>query len=108
MSIAKKWLRVMGDHEACGLWLKRGGEADISKVPLSPALKERLKIWAKDYPYVEANQGTAAYTAEGLAIAQLIKAELPAWTIVYFDEEAAEGAMGVSPDRTSYEYEILS
>ena len=46
-----------------------------------------------------------AFAAEGRAIARAVKAELPDWSIVYFDEaEAARAKYQGAP--TSYEIEI--
>ena len=46
-----------------------------------------------------------AFAAEGRAIAHAVKAELPDWSIVYFDEAAAASEKYQGPPST-YEVEI--
>ena len=45
-----------------------------------------------------------AFAAEGRAIARAVKAELPDWSIVYFDEAAA--ARAELPGRAAPTYEV--
>jgi hypothetical protein len=45
------------------------------------------------------------FAAEGLAIAQAIKAELPDWTVIYFDIEKCKFDDSDQP-RSDFEYEV--
>ena len=48
-----------------------------------------------------------AFAAQGLSIARAIKAELPNWTVVYFDEAAfANRLHELTRPRETFEYEV--
>lgn len=114
---ARKWLRVMADYEACGLWQSPGIEADLETLPLSAKLVTELQAWSALFPSFDAeldNMGDI-HTSEGhqfiktgLHIAQQIKAELPDYTVLYFDALKAQHASieGKRLNRTLYEFEI--
>ncbi|WP_239002806.1 hypothetical protein [Rhodovastum atsumiense] len=108
-----RWVRVMPDHCSSGLWWKDGCMMDPEDLPISGALRERLATWADGYsacidhlpdgspvPFDE-----TAYAAEGLAIAQAIKAELPGWTVIYFDISKLDDSQEDQP-RGEFEYEV--
>lgn len=115
-----KWIRVMADYSSTGIWAKSGGSADIEDLPVSAALHARLAAWCAWYErnddYLppeeqKANFDYAGFAAEGLAIAKAVKAELPDWTVVYYDEAKFQALMGppippVVRSRNDFEYEV--
>lgn len=112
-----KWVRVMTDYSSDGLWAKDGCAVDDQELPVSTELKQRLSVWCANYeksefylPPEERRNGQfdlIAHGKEGRDIARAIKAELPDWTVVYFDEAVLE-IVGRDAPRGSFEYEIVS
>lgn len=112
----EKWVRVMCDFSAEGVWAKDGAGISMDELPISREIKQRLLEWQewfeRDYEnYLPPSQRTTNFDAAhfsrvGLEIAKAIKAELPDWTVVYFDEERSS-AGDRSSDRASFEYEVL-
>lgn len=97
----------MADYGADPLWDREGVMADLTELPVSPALILRLRDWAGWYERNDEWGGVAdriAFSAAGHLIARAIKAELPDWTVIYWDEAAYFD----SPDgpRDAFEYEI--
>lgn len=97
-----KWVRVMGDYCSSGIWHREGYEMDPDDLPIPDKIKARLDDWAARYFCIDSwREGDAdnfariqeddrvlrLYSDEGLAIARAIKATLPEWTVVYFDED---------------------
>ncbi|WP_063812538.1 hypothetical protein [Burkholderia cenocepacia] len=115
-----RWVRVMADYSSNGIWAQSGGSAELEYLPVSVALHQRLAAWCvwyeKNDDYLpeeerKANFDYAAFSAEGLAIAKAVKAELPDWTVVYFDEAKFRALMGppippVARSRSDFEYEV--
>ena len=104
-----QWIRVMADSE--GLWRSDGTAMMLSDLPVSEALKDRLKAWGDCYyenerlPESERMKfDLVAFAAEGLAIAKSIKTELPDWTVIYFDESRL--IYEKEQERSEFEYEI--
>jgi hypothetical protein len=86
-------LHLMADYGAAGVWDHDGAPLDPGKLPISPKLRERLARWcARFQKSFEAEIDLDAFAAEGRAIARAVKAELPDWSVVYFDEAAAARA----------------
>lgn len=120
--ITPRWVKVMADYSSSGLWNSNGANADVDFVPMSAALRARLDAWCLWYEKNEDYLGTpdsdfdyVSFCAEGLAVAKAIKAELPDWTVVYFDESKMPGiapgterAGGRAVPREEYEYEVTS
>lgn len=112
-----KWLRVMCDYEADGLWRKDGDSIGADSVPISVDLRRRLAAWQdwfeRDYEsYLPPCQRTKnfdfdAFSREGLEIAKAIKAELPDWTVVYFDEAKSREWARTNDERAPFEYEVV-
>lgn len=110
-----KWVRVMCDFSAEGLWARDGASIGTDTLPISRKIKQRLLEWQewfeRDYEvYLPPSQRTTtfdviAFSKEGLEIAKAIKAELPDWAVVYFDEEKSD-AGNRNSDRSSFEYEV--
>jgi hypothetical protein len=83
-------LHLMADHGSAGVWDHDGTPLDPAKLPLNPKLRGRLARWsARFQKSFETEIDLDAFAAEGRATARAVKAELPAWSIVYFDEAAA-------------------
>ena len=109
----EKWVRVMCDFAAEGLWAKDGAGISMDELPLSREIKQRLLEWQDWFErdceaYLppekrESNFDTAAFSKEGLEIARAIKSELPDWTVIYFDENKCTGH---ECDRATFEYEV--
>lgn len=98
-----KWVRVMGDYSSTGIWHWQGYEMDPDDLPVPADIKARLASWAARYhgahdswrdgdadnfaALQEDDRYLRAYSDEGLSLARAIKACLPDWTVVYFDED---------------------
>ena len=96
----------MADYGAAGVWDHDGMPLDPARLPISAKLRARLARWCGRFQEsFETEIDLNAFAAEGRAIACAVKAELPDWSIVYFDEaEAARAKYRGSP--ASYEAEI--
>lgn len=118
-SVAKKapsTLRLMAEHHSTGLWVPRVaedgeteagvGEVSPEDFSLSAELKARLLAWCQAYERdidhtSDDPEQYRAFSAEGLAIAKAIKAELPDTQVTYCDE--LRFALGVPRDERVYE-----
>jgi hypothetical protein len=90
---SRRNLHLMADYGAAGVWDHDGAPLDPAKLPISPKLRERLARWcARFQKSFETEIDLDAFAAEGRAIARAVKAELPNWSVVYFDEAAAARA----------------
>jgi hypothetical protein len=94
--VRDRWVRIFCDYSADPVWAKDGGGCDLEDLPVSASLAARLRAWARRYErkdsgllVIDWDEGPA-FTAEGLAIAKAVKAELPDWTVIYLDEAALE------------------
>jgi hypothetical protein len=100
---AERWVRIMCDYSAEGVWHKDGSGDSAAELPVDAALIERILRWQAWYETaLDENFDVDAFSAEGLAIAKAVKAALPEWTVVYFDEARAD----LDAPRDTYEYEI--
>jgi hypothetical protein len=108
MSIRKRprHLHLMADYGSAGVWDHDGAPLDPANLPLSPKLRARLARWCDRFEKsFETEIDLEAFAAEGRAIARAVKAELPDWSIVYFDEaEAARAQYQGGP--ATYDTEI--
>jgi hypothetical protein len=100
-----RWVRVMADILADGVWDVSGCGRSCEELPISAALVARIRAWQEWHDRfndeVERDDGDetvesppgwdiGAFAAEGLDLAKALKAELgPDWTVVYHDEAAA-------------------
>jgi hypothetical protein len=113
-----KWVRVMADHSSDGLWDRDGVMFGAEDLPVSNGLSQRLAAWCLQYEdntdYLPDDHpdrkpfNYAPFATDGREIALAIKAELPDWTVIYFDEAQLEAAMAASntADRTLFEREV--
>jgi hypothetical protein len=105
----ERWVRIMCDYSADGVWHKDGSGDSADELPIDRELIERIRRWQDWYETgldADSKFDVAAFSAEGLAIARSVKAALPDWTIIYFDEAALRSADRDSP-RHTFEYEVL-
>ncbi|KKN25226.1 hypothetical protein LCGC14_0887070 [marine sediment metagenome] len=111
-----KYVRVMADYCADGLWDKDGSmiELPCPELNLPDDMLQRLEDWqswfTKDCQYyIEELKRTIefdvlAFSIAGLLIAKDIKAYLGEdWTVVYFDDKKYHDTI---VDRSVYEYEV--
>jgi uncharacterized protein YbcC (UPF0753/DUF2309 family) len=106
--LESKWVRIMADHCADPLWGPDGTMESLEDLPVTEDLRDRLDAWQQWYDVHSLDDpgfDTAAFSRTGRELAKGVKAQLPDWTIIYFDEAAA--AM-TAPDRRreTFEYEI--
>jgi hypothetical protein len=96
----------MADYGAAGVWDHDGTPLDPTELPLSAKLRARLARWCAHFEKsFERDIDLDAFAAEGRAIARAVKSELPAWSIVYFEEaEAADADYRGAP--AAYDIEI--
>lgn len=116
----EKWVRIMADFAAEGVWNKDGAGESIDQLPITQTLRDRAMAWQRwyeqcdDYFPPEARDDparkfdTKAFSQEGFQIAQAIKLELPDWTVVYFDETKCRYGNGAPQERFEFEYEITT
>ena len=84
-------------------------------MPVSDELRSKLQTWNLFYDqYVDTvDFDLDIFSADGLKLAQLVKKELPDWTVIYFDELLSEISItrevrfNVTSPRASYEYEVV-
>jgi len=104
----EKWVRIMCDFSADGVWDKEGRACSADELPIPTHVKTMIGGWQAWYEHSDHSDMTpwfdaSAHAAFGLFIARLVKRSLPDWTVIYFDE--AEYRPGKA--RTAFEYEIL-
>ncbi|MFZ5426792.1 MAG: hypothetical protein ACOZEN_07440 [Thermodesulfobacteriota bacterium] len=114
--VEDKFLKVMADFCAEGLWTSSGSLSPYS-LPLSDDLRERFIAWNwwydLEYEGRDKDFDMDAFVSEGLGIAKQLKRELPDWTIFYFDEAEflrsfnLEQETGQKPDLGRRCYEII-
>ena len=100
---SERWVRVMAEDGAPGLWDVTGCARDAEELPIDSALVARMEAWAEWYDRESAaNVGfpksfhweqlpdapVTAFNAEGRAIGRAIHAALPNWTVVIVDVDA--------------------
>ena len=108
--VAHKWVRILADNSADGVWDIEGCGCCADDLPIPAALIDRIRAWQAWYDRDENGWGlfkgdVDAFAAEGLAVARAVKAALPDWTVVYFDEAARVGA-AEGAAREVFEYEV--
>lgn len=108
----EKWVRVMCDFTAHGLWDKHGCPCHFDELPVSAEIKSMIAGWQEWYEHSDDCEmsrwfDVRAHAAFGLFIARLVKRQLPDWTVIYFDEAAyLDRQPGTSRDQFEYEIDI--
>ena len=109
---ADRWVRLMAGLCTDAIWESGGCACSLDEIPISEQLKVEIEAWADWYdrdcedgmPDPRSFERTT-FAAHGLVLAHRLKNELPAWTVVYFDELRAN-TMPCGADRSYFEYEI--
>lgn len=111
----QRWVKIMADFSADGVWNKRGELCDLADLPVSDALKRRISAWMDWYDRgadpIDRNAtpfDVCQFSEQGLAIARDVKRELADWTVVYFDERRSNESTfeGGPKNRSCFEYEV--
>lgn len=110
----EKWVRIMADYSADGIWSKDGCGCDIEELPVTQELRNRILTWSLAYEYTDSVRPSRVppqfWVYEGLEIARAVKCQLPDWVVIYFDEIKCSDHMknaGHKCDRSYFEYEIV-
>jgi len=91
-----KWVRIMADYCAHGVWCSDGAASHPDELPISPGLREMLCAWNSWYDHECDDYGDggfptlAQFVEVGALLARLVKQQLPGWTVIYFDEGRAQ------------------
>jgi hypothetical protein len=105
-----KWVRIMADYCAEPLWGPDGTMQYLDELPISADLRARLAAWEDWFDLHSLDNpdfDRAAFSQAGLELACDVKAQLPDWTVIYFDEAAANGRSPDAP-RETFEYEVTA
>lgn len=86
-----KYVRVMCDYYADGIWDSNGAACDVSELPVTQDVQDRVLAWQVNYDqndwYTEPTEDwTKAHMEEGHKIALEIKRQLPDWTVKLYNE----------------------
>lgn len=105
-----KWVRIMCDYSADPVWASDGTMIDLDDLPVTQELKQRLRAWEEIFDRQDLfasspSYDVAAFSRTGRELAREVKRQLPDWTVVYYDEEAAAAKAADAPTET-FEYEI--
>lgn len=111
-----KWVRIMCDYCADGVWAKGGGGMSVEDLPVPDHLRERLRGWQalfESYDTADVHDrgektsiDWKAFDETGLAIAIDIKKYLPDWTVVFHSETCVPEGYELGDDRSAFEFEI--
>lgn len=112
-----RYVRVMCDYCADGVWIRGGPAGNADELPVAPGLIARIRAWQHDFERMPEKPGKhlsqetfdalhAVFARNGLEIACDLKRALPAWTVVYFDESKLTG--NKDQPRAEFEYEITA
>ena len=117
----ERWIRVMCDFSADGVWNQEGLATSPDVLPISIELMMRIYAWQAVYETLDPLDGPvdpndfAQFVNEGFQIAVEMKRQLPNWTIIYHDDGRAGELGGISHARIKnptehyrlwFEYEI--
>ncbi|WP_134727080.1 hypothetical protein [Paracoccus luteus] len=98
---AERWVRVMCDYGADGVWAKGGFAVHPADLPISDDLAVRILEWQYRHDNWRTLQDNAEhpvyiedappdvlepFAGEGFLIALVVRRQLPDWTVVYRDE----------------------
>jgi hypothetical protein len=92
--VEEKAVRIMCDYSAEGVWQVDGGACSVADLPVTAVLQQRILNWQAWFETcnacedVDPNFDHEGFTIEGLSIATAVKAQLPDWKVLYYDEEA--------------------
>jgi len=95
----ERWIRVMCDFSADGVWNQDGLATSPEVLPISIELMVRIHTWQAVYETLDPMDGPVdpndfvQFVHEGFLIAVEMKRQLPNWTIIYHDDGRA-GELG--------------
>ncbi len=115
-----RWVRLMADVCAPGLWHRDGTSGVAESLPISREMMVDIYEWQDWYDAEEHRHeagtvfemaddwGAEGFAARGLELARRLKAELPDWTVVYHDIAAVKrsGGYRAGSARQLWEYEV--
>jgi hypothetical protein len=111
--IEHRWVRIMCDYEASGVWSKDGMPSDIDGLPVAMDLRTQITDWQRLYASKDSSLLVhdwvhwRTFRDTGLALAVQVKWQLPDWTVVYHDELEFERTMTTTVrPRALFEYEV--
>jgi len=99
----RRCVRLMADYSSTGVWNSDGSSMSLSRLPISDELTEAISEWADfydrystDYSYPNSTSPMFGkfdgdrHAASGRLLAKRLQAELPDWSVVYFDDMTME------------------
>lgn len=92
-----KWVRVMCDFSASGIWTKSGSSASLNDLPVDNETAFMLGVWQSWFEQRHSEDPIPSldrFVSYGWRIVWDIKEQLPDWTVVYFDEKRGENLIG--------------
>jgi len=107
-----RWVRIMCDYSAEGVWDRHGAACRAADLPVSAETLAMLHGWQAWYEHAAGSPMTpvfddVAHAALGLFVARCVKRELPDWTVVYFDDAKPRDGWEPGMPRDHFEYEIV-
>lgn len=87
--VRDKYVKVMADYGACGIWEKSGCMANLEDLPVDPQVIFDLgqwQYWFEARRSEDEINSLDRFVDFGERIARDIKRELPDWQVEYFDE----------------------
>lgn len=109
------YVRVMAEYCADPVWDIDGMMMSLEELPVEEALRADLRNWCdwydrdcKDFLPDPPPFPHAEFAGQGLALAKRVKAMLPDWTVIYWDENGWRSAYleNDTDNRARYEYEV--
>lgn len=112
---ADKWVRIMCDYDADGVWDRGGGACAADDLPVDANIVTMIRGWQAWYEHNDPSDphrmtrwvDNAAHAAFGLFIARSVKRALPDWTVIYFDGGKPTKDWQLGQPRDHFEYEIV-
>ena len=115
--LSDTYVRIMADHSAPAIWDISGVAMEYNELPISPDLIYELKEWVKyynlhnedwkdeqdrkqDFDYI-------GFSFRGEELAKRVKAELPEWTVEYFNEHYFKEFLCTDDFELDVQYEII-
>lgn len=102
---------IMCDWCAEGIWSRGGGSMCLEYFPIRQSLKDRIMAW-QDWWQVQPTDESEdpavdveAFTIEGGHLALAVKAELPDWTVEFYDHAQSRKDRENDPCYANYEFE---
>lgn len=106
--MTEQYVCIMPEIGDLCCWDRAGVGFGVEDLPISPELAAALQAWAEAYTEIDHERDEdrartcdgllfsprlAAHSERGLELARRVKAELPDWKVVYWDETKFEAAL---------------